>query len=123
MARWRTEQLQELCDLHVVVTPLVKICIIPTFKRTSITWLARIFRSGKVDLMPVTEDNLATADQRLSRKDVKQWVAETEEAVATLNRLYPEAIPELEPQLREVMDNDNWQKLLIAMSVGRGCAG
>jgi hypothetical protein len=123
MARWRSEQLQELCDLNVVVTPLVKIGIVPTFKGTSITWLARLFRSGTPDLLPVTEDALVTADWRVSQEDAKMWVAQTEDAVATLSRLYPEAVPELEPQLREVIDNDNWQKLLVAMSVGRGCAG
>ena len=118
MTRWGLEKIVELKDLHVVVTPMVKIGIIPIFEGARITWLARLAQWGLRDLMPVTVDTLLAADQRVSLEDAKRLVAETEEVVAILNCLYPEAVPEIEPQIREVLDNDAWH-----MNAGCGSVG
>lgn len=104
---WTMEQLKNLHDLEAQVSPTAKINIIPISKGkldegygSTIIWDARVYRRGVMGPRPVTLDELIGAG--VSDEDAKRWVAQTGKAVATLNRLYPVLLPEIEARVKAI---------------------
>ncbi len=107
MGQWTLEQLQHLKDLEAQVSPTAKINIIPISKGgldegygTSIIWDARVYKRGVMGPLPVEE--LVLVGAGVSEEDAKRWVAQTERAVATLNRLYPVLLPEIAERVKAI---------------------
>ena len=107
MGRWTLEQLKHLRDLEAQVSPVAKIVIIPISRGgldegygSSITWDARVYRKGVMGPRLVTEVELVAAG--VPEDEAKKWVAQTEKAVATLNRLYPVLVPAIAERVKAI---------------------
>jgi len=107
MGQWTLEQLKHLHDLEAQVSPMAKINIIPISKGgidegygTSITWDARVYRKGVMGPRPVSVDELVAVG--VSEAEAQKWVAQTERAVATLNRLYPVLLPAIAERVKAI---------------------
>lgn len=107
MGNWTLEQLQHLKDLEAQVSPTAKINIIPISKGgldegygSSIIWDARVYKRGVMGPLPVEE--LVLIGAGVSEEEAKRWVAQTDKAVATLNRLYPVLLPEIEARVKQI---------------------
>ncbi len=107
MGQWTLEQLTHLKDLEAQVSPTAKINIIPISKGgldegygTSIIWDPRLYRKGVMGPRPVEELELIGAG--VSEEEAKRWVAQTEKAVSTLNRLYPVLIPAIAERVKAI---------------------
>lgn len=105
--KWTLEQLRNLKELEAAVTPEVTIHLIPISKGgrdvgygTSVVWDARIYKKGVMGPRPVTVDELVAVD--VPREEAERWVAQTEKAVSTLNRLYPVLVPAIETRVKEI---------------------
>ena len=92
--RWTLEKLKHLKDelkrlkdlknLEAQVSPTAKIVI---FKREP--WSAQLHLEGVAEPHQVTVDELTSAG--VSKEEAEQWIARTQRAVETLNRLLPTA--------------------------------
>ncbi len=104
---WTLEQLEYLHDLEAQVSPVAKINIIPISKGgidegygSSIAWDARLYRRGVMGPRPVSEVELVACG--VSVEDAKKWVAQTENAVSTLARLYPVLLPAIADRVKAI---------------------
>ncbi|MBA7537919.1 hypothetical protein ES705_30191 [subsurface metagenome] len=104
---WTLEQLTHLHDLEAQVSTLAKINIIPISKGgldegygSSITWDARIYKRGVMGPLPV--DAMVLIGAGVPEAEAERWVAQTEKAVATLNRLYPVLIPAIAERVKQI---------------------
>ncbi|MBA7627265.1 hypothetical protein ES703_34727 [subsurface metagenome] len=107
MSKWTLEQLTNLKDLEAQVSTLAKINIIPISKGgldegygSSIIWDARVYKRGVMGPLPVEE--LVLIGAGVSEEEAKRWVAQTERAVSTLNRLYPVLLPAIEARVKAI---------------------
>lgn len=110
MPRWTIEQLKHLRELEADVSgPLGmgRIHIIPISKGgrdvgygSRIVWDARLYRKGVMGPSPVTQAQLESLG--LTVEEARRWVAQTEKATSTLNRLYPVLVPEIEARVKEI---------------------
>ncbi|MCL0095832.1 hypothetical protein M1O52_04855 [Dehalococcoidia bacterium] len=107
MGRWTLEQLRHLRDLEAAITPDVSIHIIPISRGdrgegygSTILWDARLHRKGIMGPRSVSVDELIGAG--VPEEDARRWVAQTEKAVSTLNRLYPVLVPAIESKVRAI---------------------
>ena len=109
MAQWTLEQLRHLRDLEAQVSPIAKIVIIPISKGgldegygSAVSWDARLFRKGVMGPRQVTVDELMGAE--VSKEEAERWVAQTQKAVETLNRLYPVLVPAIEARVKAIQE-------------------
>ncbi len=107
MGQWTLEQLTHLKDLEAQVSTLAKINIIPISKGgldegygSSIIWDARVYKRGVMGPLPVEE--LVLIGAGVPEAEAKKWVAQTEKAVATLNRLYPVLLPAIAERVKAI---------------------
>lgn len=104
---WTLEQLTHLHDLEAQINPIIKINIIPISKGgidegygSSITWDARCYKRGVMGPLPV--EDLVLIGAGVPVAEAERWVAQTEKAVATLNRLYPVLIPAIAERVKQI---------------------
>ena len=107
MTQWSMEQLRHLHDLEASPNAQTKIAIIPQSRGSlgqgygsNVLWEARLYRQGIMGPLPVNEQTLQSSG--LSQEDARYWASETQKAVSTLNKLYPELGPGVQQKLNEI---------------------
>ena len=109
MGHWTLEQLRHLRDLEAQVSPTAKIIIIPVSKGgldegygTQVRWESRLYRRGVMGPRQVTVEELMGAE--VPKEEAERWVAQTQRAVETLNRLYPVLQPAIEARVKAIQE-------------------